>query len=403
MVYISKKRGLKDFFKTKNLKYYIAFFMIFLTLIAVIVIISRNIKPESDVVENETTEDETDTGHQDETASALRGVYRICVNKATHMVSAYQYNEADGAYSDSPSRYMIAGIGVIENGTYSSGEGSKRSWSETDDGYYRYYSDFGEGIIFHSAIYNTMNDKNSLDVSDYEKIGTDTDGTGITLQLADAKWIYENCSFESEIVVYEDEDEEIDADFIDIMEIPDGITWEPTDDAEGSVWCPSEAVSLDCADEITVTAGSGMGAVLSHVNARGRAGESLISYVYITGEYNLNQAGSYNITLNLADLYGNYLTRQTRLIVEDDETAAPDTSEAETTEDDVTVSEPAESGTDENSTTADNETRQETSEIQETTSAVDDIAETTVPEETMTEGQPADETIPDETEGSETD
>ena len=46
MVYISKKRGIKDFFKTRNMKYYIAFMILFLAVIATIIIVSKRIRPD---------------------------------------------------------------------------------------------------------------------------------------------------------------------------------------------------------------------------------------------------------------------------------------------------------------------------------------------------------------------
>ena len=193
MVYISKKRGIKDFFKTRNMKYYIAFMILFLAVIATIIIVSKRIRPDgrSDAAPTDT---ESDTESYNEPVTSARGMYRITINLATHMVTAYAYDETKGEYSNEPGRYMIAGIGAITEGSYQTSDGIKMTWFESDDGYYRYYSNYGNGIEFHSALYNTSNDKNSLNASDFNTIGTDTDTPGITLQLADAKWIYENCN-----------------------------------------------------------------------------------------------------------------------------------------------------------------------------------------------------------------
>ena len=215
---------------------------------------------------------------------------------------------------------MIAGIGAITEGSYQSSDGIKMTWFESDDGYYRYYSNYGNGIEFHSALYNTSNDKNSLNASDFNTIGTDTDTPGITLQLADAKWIYENCSYQSEFVIYSDSDENVNYEFLKKTDIPEGITWDPTDTTDdNSVWCPTEVKLLECDSQIEVDTGDGINDIFKHVNARDKDDTSVISYVYITGKYNLDKAGEYKITLNLVDTSGNHLTKQITLIVRESE------------------------------------------------------------------------------------
>ena len=59
--------------------------------------------------------------------------------------------------------------------------------------------------------------------------------------------------------------------------------------------------------------------IFKHVNARDKDNTSVISYVYITGKYDLDKAGEYEITLNLVDTSGNHLTKQITLIVKESE------------------------------------------------------------------------------------
>ena len=99
MVYISKKRGIKDFFKTRNMKYYIAFMILFLAVIATIIIVSKRIRPDgrSDAAPTDT---ESDTESYNEPVTSARGMYRITINLATHMITAYAYDETKGEYSN---------------------------------------------------------------------------------------------------------------------------------------------------------------------------------------------------------------------------------------------------------------------------------------------------------------
>ena len=321
MVYISKKRGIKDFFKTRNMKYYIAFMISFLAVIATIIIVSKKIRPDSksDAAQTDT---ESETESYNEPVTSARGMYRININLATHMITAYAYDESEGDYSKEPGRYMIAGIGSMTEGSYQASNGIKMTWFESEGGYYRYYSNYGNDIAFHSALYNTSNDKNSLNASDFNTIGNDTDTPGITLQLADAKWIYENCSYQSEFVIYSDPDENVDYEYLKKTDIPDGITWDPTDTTDdNSVWCPTEIKLLESDSEIEVKVGDSINDIFKHVNARDKDNASVISYVYITGTYDLDKAGEYEITLNLADTSGNHLTKQITLIVQESESS----------------------------------------------------------------------------------
>lgn len=391
MVYISKKRGIKDFFKTRNMKYYIAFMILFLAVIATIIIINKRIKPGNDEPDQIPGNTESVTEPYDEPVTSAKGLYRININLATHMITAYAYDESDGSYSKEPGRCMIAGIGSMTNGSYKGDNGVKIAWFESDGGYYRYYSDYGSGIIFHSALYDVSNDKNSLNTADYNTIGTDTDTSGITLQVADAKWIYENCSYQSEFVIYSDPDEANDYEYLKKTNIPEGITWDPTDTTEeNSVWCPTEIKLLDCDSSIEVSQGDGINDIFKHVNARDKDNASVISYVYITGRYDLNKAGEYEITLNLADTSGNHLTKAVTLIVKESETESetptpratkpsPSISEDKTTPaapENPTKTEPAadDSTTTEVQTTAGDEQPSTTEHTEEITTSEEDVS-----------------------------
>lgn len=83
-------------------------------------------------------------------------------------------------------------------------------------------------ILFHSVYYLTNRDANSLDVTEFNKLGTPASAGCIRLNCEDTKWIYDNCLRRTQVTIYDDPDPgplgtpealKLDADH----------TWDPTD------------------------------------------------------------------------------------------------------------------------------------------------------------------------------
>lgn len=83
-------------------------------------------------------------------------------------------------------------------------------------------------ILFHSVYYLTNKDANSLDVVEFNKLGTPASAGCIRLNCENTKWIYDNCSRRTQVTIYDDpnpgplgipEELILDADH----------TWDPTD------------------------------------------------------------------------------------------------------------------------------------------------------------------------------
>jgi lipoprotein-anchoring transpeptidase ErfK/SrfK len=83
-------------------------------------------------------------------------------------------------------------------------------------------------ILFHSVYYSKNTDANSLDVVEFNKLGTAASAGCVRLNCADTKWIYDNCKTKTEVVIYEDADP-------GPLGVPEQIlldtdhTWDPTD------------------------------------------------------------------------------------------------------------------------------------------------------------------------------
>lgn len=360
MVYTSKRGKFSNFFKTGNWKYYAAVLLILIAIMTVIVLIAKQSK------DNPDTNDETDSYEEgstsdNESVSSYAGKYRISVNLGNCQIAVYPFDDKVGEYSQTAVKYMLFSYSDdITEGTYTANESNfvKSTWyTSSTASYYRYYVNFGSNIIFHSAAYTENNNKNSLSVSSYNNIGSSensSDNENITLLCSDARWIYENCSAQSEVVVYTDAQEQISMDITEVIDIPSGITWDPTDSSNGTPWCQTEVSTLNVNSTITVEVGASQ--ITSYASATDTNGGNVAPYIYITGSYNLQQVGSYTVVYNIADIFGNHLSHSVNLVV---------TEEATTEQATETVAATTESNTNSNT-----ETEPSTTTASETSEAV---------------------------------
>ena len=84
------------------------------------------------------------------------------------------------------------------------------------------------GVLFHSVYYNSENNNTSLSVSAYNKLGTTCSHGCVRLTAGDAKWIYDNCSLGTKVIIYSSSDA---GPFPKptASKLPSWHTWDPTD------------------------------------------------------------------------------------------------------------------------------------------------------------------------------
>ena len=56
--------------------------------------------------------------------------------------------------------------------------------------------------MFHSVPYLKYNNNKSLDVAEYNKMGTKASHGCVRLFAKDAKWIYDNCKLKTKVIIY---------------------------------------------------------------------------------------------------------------------------------------------------------------------------------------------------------
>ena len=129
--------------------------------------------------------------------------YYIMVNRAKNTVTVYGL-DANGYYTV-PVKAMICSVGrqgaETPLGTWSIGW--KSDWTYMVDGSYGQYSSQITGaILFHSVCYY-RNDPSSLITYEYNGLGEPASLGCVRLQVADAKWIYDNCAWGTYVTIYD--------------------------------------------------------------------------------------------------------------------------------------------------------------------------------------------------------
>ena len=104
---------------------------------------------------------------------------------------------------------------------------------------------------------------------------------------------------------------------------------------------------MDCSDIIEIKSGDSENLIRNHIKAIDEKDVDISSYVKLLGDYNTDIPGTYDITLQIADIHGNVLTKNVSLVViepetepaTEDETESESESETETEDETMDITE----------------------------------------------------------------
>ena len=165
--------------------------------------------------------------------------YYIKVNVQTNTITIYK-KDGNGNYNI-PLKAMICSCGseTPVEGTFSLKKYNNWQW-KTISGrqYVQYASQISGDILLQSVPYTVKGAKSSLNYEEYDKLGTFSTQSSISLQVIDAKWIYENCPAGTQITFYTEETPgplgKPTSQLITEDEQVRG--WDPTDPEENNPW-----------------------------------------------------------------------------------------------------------------------------------------------------------------------
>ena len=227
--------------------------------------------------------------------------YYIMVNRKCNTVTIYALG-SDGCYSV-PCKAMICSTGREGHstplGTYSL-TSYKRLWNPMVDGSYgQYISQFKGNFLFHSVCYSSEN-KDDLITEEYNMLGDFASAGCVRLQVADAKWIYDNCAAGTKVTIYDgDEPGALGKPqrYVDSLDETLSPGWEPTDPDPANPWRSAVAVTA-LASRSGEAEGAGPFLLGSTVNLKAMETSAEFLGWYDTEGSLLSEDASYSFTAN---------------------------------------------------------------------------------------------------------
>lgn len=153
--------------------------------------------------------------------------YSIQINRTTNTVTVYTADsKKKGCLVPVKSFLCSTGTSTPE-GTYKTTD--KYRWHALfHDVYGQWCTRITGNILFHSVYYIKNEDPNTLDVVEFNKLGTPASAGCIRLCSADTKWIYDNCSRRTEVTLY-DSPNPGPFGYPQMFTLSINHTWDPTD------------------------------------------------------------------------------------------------------------------------------------------------------------------------------
>lgn len=244
--------------------------------------------------------------------------YCIKVNKTRNVVTVYRVGD-DGLYSK-PVKAMVCSVGETGNtpdGIYNLGDRSE--WLPLEGNVYGQYAiNITGSILFHSVPYFTQS-KSDLEVEEYNKLGSSVSAGCVRLSVIDAKWIYDNCSENTYVEIFESEyDGPLGKPVAAVISSGSLVgNWDPTDPDRDNPYMGNVPVILGAYDreierysDFDVTSG---------VTALDSTGKDVTYCMEVDGEVDVNTCGIYKVTYKVTDETGITGTATANIIVKDEE------------------------------------------------------------------------------------
>lgn len=256
-----------------------------------------------------------ETSETETTMTSDKYPYLVKVNRVLNCVTVYT-KDSNGEFTV-PYKAMACSTGKYINntplGTFK--VSSRYTWRLMVDGTHSQYATrFYGGILFHSVPCYSPH-KNQLEYEEFNKLGSPASLGCVRLNVQDAKWIYDNCPYGTTVIVYDDETSPGPLGKPSVIKIPEDSPyrgWDPTDPDPSNPW-NNCSPSIEAGD-MTIAANSGVN-LLNMIKAKDTCGNDVTSTVKISGDYNLNVPGSYQLTFNVTDLLGRSATKSIILTV----------------------------------------------------------------------------------------
>lgn len=226
-------------------------------------------------------------------------LYEIHVNRAQSTVTVYTYDENDRFTV--PVRAMLCSCG--KSGSTITGDFEiyfKSEWHALYNNVYgQYVSGISGDFLFHSVPYASMEDKASLEIEEFNKLGQEASLGCVRLSVDDTKWIYDNCPIGTKVKIYDSNTPEPLGRPAAIRINGKGLGWDPTDISPGNPY-NSRLPRIEGVKDITIDAGSYY-SPSEGIKAFDTCNNDITESIRITGNVLTSRPGKYKLTYSVTD------------------------------------------------------------------------------------------------------
>lgn len=228
-----------------------------------------------------------------------KNLYEVHVNRHQSCVTVYTFDEK-GDYTI-PVRAMLCSCG--KNHSTIVGEFEIYFKSEWHALYNNVYGQYVSGItgdfLFHSVPYAEMEDNSSLEIEEFNKLGSEASLGCVRMAVEDTRWIYENCPIGTTVKIYDKDIPEPLGRPAAIRINGSGLGWDPTDRKSGNPY-NSRLPQITGAKDKTIRAGDDY-SPKDGVKAIDTCGSDITEKIYITGNVVTSRKGKYKVTYTVTD------------------------------------------------------------------------------------------------------
>lgn len=329
--YQSRRNFFKNWLGNTNLKPYIVILIVVLLVVCGVLVagkqqIAEYFKP-NEMMSTGSVDSENPTDVLPEEAATKQTEpepvygYYIQVNRSDNMVLVW--NTVNGEKKKLEKLFIASVNQNLEEGDYEIAE--KNIWRTMQDyTFVQYSSKAATTLLFHSPVYEIKNPGYML-VKTYQMIGSANDSTeGITMTVADSKWIYENCGEGTIVNIYTDSNPTYSLTPEELMDIPNGLRWDPTDPDRKNMWVQGKIAFLKGVSDKTIPVG-GYVDPWEGIYAKTEDGRNVTNNITVHNHVNNMVPGVYSIEYILADNTGQVIRQFATVTVVEETITVPET------------------------------------------------------------------------------
>lgn len=236
--------------------------------------------------------------------------YVLKVNRKQNVITAYKNNV--------PVRVMLCSTGknnATPTGTYYTK--AKMRWHELDGPVWGQYCTRITGhYLFHSVYYRGYNNNRKLAIDQYRKLGTQASHGCVRVTVEDAKWIYDNCSVGTKVVIYDSKDAGPLGKPSNIkVKTKSSGKWDPTDtDPSNPHYKYRPTITISKNKATTITVGTNYN-LKSGVTAKDYKNKNITSKIKVNGKVDTSTPGTYYLKYWVQDNRNYYTYKEFKVKV----------------------------------------------------------------------------------------